>query len=154
VIKLFSSACLRHLACLAILLAAALTVAQARAQVRPDDSLYLQLGGQKGLDSLVDTFTAGLLTDARTAPFFRDVDMIHFKPKMVTQLCQLSGGPCHRIGKDMGTVHAGQDITQSNFNAVVEVLQAAMDVQGIPFSTQNRMLATLAPLHRDIVNAH
>jgi hemoglobin len=28
-----------------------------------------------------------------------------------------------------------------------------MDAQGIPFSAQNKLLARLAPMHRDIVNA-
>jgi hemoglobin len=35
---------------------------------------------------------------------------------------------------------------------LVEVLQQAMDAQGIAFGVQNRLLARLAPMHRDIVN--
>ena len=44
------------------------------------------------------------------------------------------------------------DITKSNFNALVEVLQQSMDAQGIAFGTQNKLLAKLAPMHRDIIN--
>jgi hemoglobin len=36
----------------------------------------------------------------------------------------------------------------------VEVLQASMDAQHLPFATQNRLLARLAPMHREIVNVH
>jgi hemoglobin len=33
----------------------------------------------------------------------------------------------------------------------VEVLQQSMDAKRIPFTAQNRMLALLAPMHRDII---
>jgi hemoglobin len=32
------------------------------------------------------------------------------------------------------------------------VLQRSMDAQGIGFTVQNRLLARLAPMHRDVVN--
>ena len=41
--------------------------------------------------------------------------------------------------------------TGADFNALVEVLQAAMDAQGIPYAAQNRLLALLAPMHRDVI---
>jgi hemoglobin len=54
----------------------------------------------------------------------------------------------------MREVHADLDINKGDFNALVEVLQRAMDAQGIPFSQQNRLLALLAPMHRDIITVH
>jgi hemoglobin len=47
--------------------------------------------------------------------------------------------------------HRDLEITKADFNALVEVLQLAMDARGLPFATQNRLLALLAPLHRQIV---
>jgi hemoglobin len=64
----------------------------------------------------------------------------------------VSGGPCRRKGPDMKQAHAGMDINKNNFNALVEVLQQAMEAQGIAFTTQNKLLAKLAPMHRDIIN--
>jgi hemoglobin len=32
--------------------------------------------------------------------------------------------------------------------------QQAMSAQGVPFATQNRLLALLAPMHRDVVTVH
>lgn len=52
----------------------------------------------------------------------------------------------------MKKAHAGIDVTRTDFNALVEVLQHSMDTQGIAFSAQNRLLAKLAPMHREIVN--
>ena len=54
----------------------------------------------------------------------------------------------------MKTAHRDIDVARGDFNALVEVLQASMDAQGVPFSTQNQLLARLAPMHRDIVNVH
>jgi hemoglobin len=85
-------------------------------------------------------------------PFFKDVDQAHVKTQLVAQFCEVSGGPCKLSGPDMKQVHDGFDIDRASFNALVEVLQQAMDAQGIAFSAQIRLLAQLAPMHRDIVN--
>ena len=73
------------------------------------------------------------------------------KKSLTDQICQLSGGPCQYEGGDMKSAHADMDITKAHFNALVEVLQAAMAAQGIAFTQQNRLLALLAPMHRDII---
>jgi hemoglobin len=117
-----------------------------------DDTLYQQFGAQPGLVKLMDDFMVRVLADPRLNPFFKDVNQAHVKEQLVVQLCEVSGGPCKRQGPDMKKVHAGFDIDRASFNALVEVLQQAMDAQGIPFSAQNHMLAQLAPMHRDIVN--
>ena len=51
----------------------------------------------------------------------------------------------------MKDAHADLKITRADFNALVEVLQQAMREAGIPSATQNRLLALLAPMHREIV---
>jgi hemoglobin len=141
---------MRHLAH-ALVLVAAVASAPVHAQTT-DDTLYKQLGGQPGLVTLMDDFMGRLLADPRMAPFFKDTDQKHIKEELVIQFCEVSGGPCRRKGPDMKKAHAGIDVTKSNFNALVEVLQLSMDAQGIPFSAQNKLLAQLAPMHRDIIN--
>ena len=138
----------------ALLLGAALLAGTAQAQTAAarDDTLYQQLGAQPGLTKLMDDFMTRLLADSRMGPFFKDVDHQHVKDELVTQFCEVSGGPCKRKGPDMKKAHSGMDITKSNFNALVEVLQQSMDAQGIPFTTQNKLLSKLAPMHRDIIN--
>lgn len=134
-------------------LAATLVAADAHAQTTPpDDSLYRAFGGQPGLVRLMDDFMARLLADARMRPFFQDADQAALKKQLVLQFCEVSGGPCRRDGPTMKEAHDGMDITRGDFNALVEVLQDAMDAQGVPFRAQNRLLARLAPMHRDIVN--
>ena len=46
--------------------------------------------------------------------------------------------------------HEGQNIDRAAFNALVEDLQDAMDKNGVPFHAQNKLLAKLAPMYRDV----
>ena len=137
----------------AALVGAALLAGTVSAQTVPVDALYQQLGGQSGLVMLIDDLMARLLDDPRMQPFFKDVDQRHVKAQLVTQFCEVSGGPCKLKDPNMKKLHAGVDITRTDFNAMVEVLQHSMDARGVAFSTQNRLLARLAPMHREIVNA-
>jgi hemoglobin len=136
-------------ACVAALMVAGGAHAQ---PVAGDDSLYQSFGGQSGLVRLMDDFMTRLLADARMRPFFEDADQAALKKQLVLQFCEVSGGPCRRDGPTMKEAHDGMDITRGDFNALVEVLQDAMSAQGVPFAAQNRLLARLAPMHRDIVN--
>ena len=133
-------------------LAASAAFTQPAAAQATDDMLYQQLGGQSGLVTLMDDFMIRLLADKRMGPFFKDVDHKHVKAQLVAQFCEVSGGPCKLKGPDMKKAHSGMDVTKGGFNALVEVLQQSMDAQGIGFGTQNKLLARLAPMHREIIN--
>lgn len=130
-----------------------LTLGCGPALAQSSDDLYLQLGGQSGLTALIDELMPRLLADARMNPFFKDVDQPKFKDLLASQFCDVAGGPCKYKGADMKKAHSGYDVTRANFNALVEVLQLSMDARGIPFTTQNRLLARLAPMHREVVNS-
>lgn len=127
------------------------TAGVAAAMPLKNDSLYQSLGQKAGLESLVEIFVVGLKADPRTAPFFKETNVKSFQKQLVDQFCQISGGPCEYKGADMKTAHADMDINKTDFNALVEVLQASMDARHIPFATQNRLLALLAPMHRDVI---
>jgi hemoglobin len=116
-----------------------------------DDALYQSLGQKPGLVALMDDFMVRLLADPRMQPFFKDTNQTQFKSQLVDQLCQVAGGPCQYKGPDMKTAHGEMDITKSHFNALVEVLQQSMNARNIPFNVQNKLLAQLAPMHRDVI---
>lgn len=132
----------------ALLLGAALAAAT---PARADDSLFTALGGDAGVKALSDTLIERATKDPRMAQHFKDSDLKRVKAKLAEQVCELAGGPCKYSGDPMREVHEGMKLTRADFNALVEVTQDAMDAQGIPFATQNRLLALLAPMHRDIV---
>jgi hemoglobin len=134
----------------ALLLATCMGTVQAQS-APADDGLYRQLGERAGLVRLMDDFVARLDADPRTAPHFKDSKRPELKRQLVDQFCSLSGGPCEYRGVDMKTAHAEMELRKSDFNALVEVLQDAMQAQGIAFAAQNRLLAKLAPMHRDVI---
>ncbi len=45
----------------------------------------------------------------------------------------------------------GLNITTAQFNALAEDLQTVLDKYNVPYRQQNRILALLAPLKRDVV---
>ena len=113
--------------------------------------LYAALGEKTGIDRLASDFVERLLRHPRIGTHFKDAQPEALQQSLAEQFCALSGGPCTYQGADMLDVHADMDINKGDFNALVEVLQRAMDAQGIAFSQQNRLLALLAPMHRDII---
>ena len=139
----------RHLIACALAVASAFAAAQTS---QPDDTLYRALGEKPGLTRLMDDFVPRLFTDPRMQPFFEGVKQEQLKQQLIDQLFQVSGGPCVYKGADMRSAHGNMEITKADFNALVEVLQDAMAAQRIDFRIQNRLLARLAPMHRDIVN--
>lgn len=151
-----------HMILRAVLLALALAAAPAGAAERapmdpapahPELRPVLDaFGGVAGLEALMEDFMLALLADPRTRPFFENVEHDRVKRQLVEQFCVILGGECTYTGRDMRESHEGHVITAADFNALVEVLQRSMDRRGIPFRAQNRLLAKLAPMHRDVVN--
>ena len=108
-------------------------------------------GGEAGLTALMETFMTGLLADPRTSTFFANADQVRVKRQLTEQFCVILGGDCTYTGRDMRSSHAGQNIDRSHFYALVEVLQVAMNEHKVPFRAQNKLLAKLAPMHREVV---
>lgn len=119
--------------------------------ITDDQRLFADFGGQAGLEAIMDDFMDNLLADERTEPFFRGVDQVRVKAMLVEQFCTILNGPCTYSGRSMAEAHRGMGVTEGDFYALVENLQRAMSDHGVPFRAQNRLLAALAPQHRDII---
>jgi hemoglobin len=117
------------------------------ASLRP---VFEQFGGEPGLVALMDLFMTKLVADPRTQRFFENADQDAVKKHLVEQFCAILGGGCAYTGRDMRSAHKGFDLDRAQFNALVEDLQQAMTEKRIPFRAQNKLLAKLAPMHRDI----
>ena len=128
-----------------------ITNANAGAAPATDQSLYDAFNGEAGIKRIVDRFVDGLSTDPRTEKIFKASDFVRFRRTLVEQICFLTGGPCDYTGRDMASVHEDHGITTREFNATVEILQASMAAEGVSFRAQNKLLAKLAPMHREIV---
>jgi hemoglobin len=118
----------------------------------PSETLYRQLGSAQGVAKIVDTFIVLLLADPLIKDTFKDTEMKRFRRTLNEQFCVVSDGPCTYTGDPMKEVHQGFEITNAGFNALVEDLQIAMERNNVPSRAQNKLLAKLAPMQRDIVN--
>ncbi|MFN9525035.1 MAG: group I truncated hemoglobin [Pseudomonadaceae bacterium] len=132
--------------CLPLLLAAC-------AQQAPrDDGLYRALGEEPGIVRIVEGMLLGSARDPRIARHFLDIDIERLRDKLIEQLCFESGGPCVYTGDSMEESHKGLRLTPSDFNALVEHLQDAMEAEGVPTPAQNRLLARLAPMRGQVID--
>lgn len=118
---------------------------------RADGTLYDRLGQKAGIARVVDGAVALYLTDPRLKADFDNINPDWLRKRITDFICQLAGGPCEYKGRSMAASHKGLHVNQAKFNAVAEDLQAAMEQAGIPYWTQNRLMARLAPMQRDIV---
>jgi hemoglobin len=114
------------------------------------DSLYDALGQQGGISSIVRSLLVRLHADPRTREYFDGVSDKRLQDKLSEQFCQLADGPCTYTGHTMKQAHGGLHINRAAFNALVEDLQDAMDEYGVAPAAQNRLLAKLAPMSRDV----
>ncbi|MFO1246935.1 MAG: group 1 truncated hemoglobin [Alphaproteobacteria bacterium] len=140
---------MKHAMALGFLL---LTVSPVFAPAFAEDTLFADMGGQAGIDRIVDASVDKYLSDDRIKAIFDESNIERLRAEFKVQFCQVAGGPCQYKGHDMTAAHKGLHLTNANFNAVVEDLQDAMDKVGLSTATQNRFLARLAPMQRQVVS--
>lgn len=91
------------------------------------DSIYARLGGQPAMDAAVDLFYKKVLADDRVNHFFEDVNMKRQIKRQKAFLSAAFGGPVAYEGKDMRTAHKNLDLTEADFTAIAENLQATLN---------------------------
>ena len=128
--------------------------AQAQTASAGVDTLFDALGGKPGIARLVDDLVPRLAADPRIGPSFKETNLRELNKQLGDQFCVVAGGPCLYEGGSMKDAHAALRIDKADFNRLVELLQDAMDARAIPFADQNRLLARLAPMHRDVITVH
>ncbi|KWT12920.1 MULTISPECIES: group I truncated hemoglobin [Pseudomonas syringae group] len=135
-----------------VLIVLMLTVMASCAQQPPrDDSLYQDLGQRAGIQRIVEGMLLNIAKDERIVEHFKKVNIVRLRDKLVEQLCVEAGGPCRYTGDSMAESHKGQNLTPSDFNALVENLIAAMDTENVPVPVQNRLIARLAPMRGEVL---
>ncbi|MBI6855472.1 group 1 truncated hemoglobin [Pseudomonas lijiangensis] len=116
-----------------------------------DDSLYQDLGQRAGIQRIVEGMLMNIARDDRIVERFKRVNIVLLRDRLVEKLCVEAGGPCEYKGDSMAESHKGQNLTRSDFNALVENLIDAMDAEKIPVPVQNRLIARLAPMRGEVI---
>lgn len=124
----------------------------ANAGARPysGDGLARAFGGQAGIRRITDRALELSEADPRIKAIFEQHDMVRLRRTLFEQVCYLLNAGCTYTGRDMKTAHKGLGTTRADLNALVENLQRAMREAHVSFAAQNRLLARLAPMDRDV----
>lgn len=121
-------------------------------QTSPTEStLYAQLGGEAGIATIVDNFITEISYDPVIMQHFQDTSLQRFRSKQIEHMCQISDGPCRYTGDSMVNVHQKMQITESEFNRIVDLLINAMNKANVPLQAQNRLLARMKGMRKDII---
>lgn len=126
--------------------------AYSQKQIDEDASLYERLGQRKGIERVVQDMTRYVSQDERINGFFVGANIERLNRILTDQICQVTGGPCVYEGQDMLSVHTGMNITEDQFNALVEDLIKSMNQHGVRQREQRELLTLLGSMKKDIVD--
>ena len=141
---------MKHIVLITLFIAALCTGLSACSTTGAQTTLYDRLGGNSGVTNIVSGTLKYTLADPRIAHTFDNSNVPRVEKLLIEQICDLTDGPCTYSGQTMERSHRGLNLNTMHFNALVENMQKAMDDEGVPFATQNDLLAILAPMHGDV----
>jgi hemoglobin len=121
----------------------------------PAASLHERLGGTAAIASVVDTFLVEVLADTVINRRFNTLPparVAALRLNLINQICAGTGGPCTYTGRSMMDAHAGMNIPQAEFDALVGDLVTSLDKHNVPEAEKTELLNVLGPMQTDIVN--
>ena len=129
----------------------AMGVGSAPSAVAQSRSLYERLGRRSGIEIVVRDFTDRARADERVRAKFARSDADHFFGVLVQQLCAATGGPCKYSGRSMKDAHAGMQVTDGEFDALLDDFVASMNRFEVGSVEQQELLDLLGALRGDVV---
>jgi hemoglobin len=133
-----------------------------------EKTLYERIGGDEGISRLVDDMIPRSVNDPRVNFSRTDVktnflgrkypawdatpqNVDALKQHMREFLTLATGGPAQYTGRDIGEVHKGMRITNSEFDAMVGDIKASMDRLGFAAREKRDLLAVFETTRKQIV---
>ena len=117
----------------------------------PNEPALAVYGGYEGLGKITHDFVERVQKNPKIGRFFKDADIERLEAMLTDQFCDVLGGGCKYAGKSMKEAHTNMKVATADFNALAEDLQDALTAANVPTYQQNKLIAKLAPMHRDIV---
>lgn len=130
------------------LVASSVSIAFAQA---PNEMALAPYGGYAGLGKITHDFVERVQKNPRIASFFKEADIERLEAMLTDQFCDVLGGGCKYAGKSMKDAHTNMKVRTADFNALAEDLQDALTAANVSTNQQNKLIAKLAPMHRDVV---
>ncbi len=115
-------------------------------------SLFEDLGGEAAVDAAVDQFYSKVLADDRIKDFFVNTDMVRQRRMQKQFLTVAFGGPNNYSGAGMRKAHAGIQLNDGHFDAVVENLAATLEELGVSADKIEEVAAVAESVRADVLN--
>ncbi|MEM7304452.1 MAG: group 1 truncated hemoglobin [Pseudomonadota bacterium] len=118
-------------------------------------SLYDRIGGEPKARAIVEDIWNNHSANPIVKDRFANSDPVYVK-KMVFEIFAAATGATDvkYTGKDMKSAHAGMNISEMEFNAVVDDVLKACESNGLSQDEQNEILAILWSVRKEIVNSN
>lgn len=115
-------------------------------------TLFERIGGEAAVEAAVDLFYRKVLSDDRISHYFDSVDMDRQRTKQKAFLTYAFGGPNSYSGKDMRVAHAKLNLTEGDFDAVIENLGATLSELNVPADLIGEAAAIATSVKNDVLN--
>lgn len=115
------------------------------------NNLYHRIGGEQVIEKIADHFVDEIGNDEIIAAYFAKSNVDRFHRSFKTHLCSLIDGPCQYEGDNLKEVHRGMNITEGDFNRLVDLFIRAMRTAGLNHRERNRVLARVVPFRGEVI---
>jgi hemoglobin len=115
-------------------------------------SLYDRLGRFDGITRIVhDVMDAHLANPAIRTRFEASKDLDHARKMAVEFFCAGCGGPEGYSGRDLMVAHKGMNVSEQEYMAAMDDIQAALEKNDIDPATRGEVTAVLYSLKGQII---
>ena len=128
-------------------------LAQEKQDKPAEKTLYQRMGGYDVIAGIVDDFIGQLVKDKAFDRFGggrSQNSLVRTRQLVVDQICNLSGGPCAYIGRDMKTAHEGLKITDAEWDSAIKKFDVSLDKFKIGEGEHKEFIAMLQKLKPDV----
>ncbi|GAB7087206.1 group I truncated hemoglobin [Marinifilum fragile] len=114
-------------------------------------SLYERLGGSDGITKIASDTVDLHLKNAAISTRFSKSDITTLKKSAANFFIMGTGGPSVYEGKDMLSTHKGMNISDVEFNAVLDDILQALEMNDVGQKEKEEVLFVLYGMKKEIV---
>lgn len=123
--------------------------------VSAERTLYERIGGREKVKAIVEDIWNNHAKNPIVKDRFAGSDPAYVKKRVFEIFAAATGATdVEYKGMDMKTAHKGMNISEMEFNAVVDDVLAACEMHKVAQQERNEVLAILWSVRKDIVNSH
>jgi hemoglobin len=116
------------------------------------DTLFNKLGGQQGIEQVVDDFYKRIMADSTLNHFFANTDMEKQRRHQAALFSQIFDGPKQYTGREMAQTHKGMNLQEQHFDAIVKHLRESLAGRGVASDDINAAVERVGTLKGSILN--